>query len=88
MIFVQWPLMFAVLLPVIGLEAWILRGQLKLPLGRAAKGAALANLSSTIAGVPMAWAVMLGVELVLMQAINHFADRYHWSMSSPLWSVL
>ncbi len=88
MIFVQWPLMFAALLPVIAVEAWIFRRRLTLPLGRAVKGSTVANLASTIAGVPIAWAVMLAVEFPLMLGISHFAERYHWAMSSPLWSVL
>lgn len=88
MIFVQWPLMFAALLPVIAVEACVFRRRLTLPLGRAFKGSGFANLASTIAGVPIAWAVMLGVEFALMSGIGHFAERHHWAMSSPLWSVL
>ncbi len=84
MIFVEWPLMFAALLPVIAVEAWILRRRLTLPLGRAVKGSVVANLASTIAGVPIAWAVMFGAEFALLSGISHFVDRYHWSMSSPL----
>lgn len=88
MIFVQWPLMFAALLPVIAVEAWILRGRLTLPRGRAIKGSAFANLASTIVGVPIAWGVMLGVEFGVMSGVGHFAERHHWNMSSPLWNVL
>jgi hypothetical protein len=87
MLVVQWPLMFAALLPVIALEAWILRRRLGLPFGRAVKGSAMANLASTVAGVPIAWAVMLGVELVFTFGLVQFAQRYDWAMSSPLWSV-
>ena len=88
MIFVQWPLMFMALLPVIAVEGWILHRRLALPLGRAIKGSTYANLVSTIVGVPIAWAVMLGVEFVLMSGIMPFAERYQWNLSSPLWGVL
>jgi hypothetical protein len=76
MIVVQWPLMFAALLPVIALEAWILQRRLALPFGRAVRGSALANLASTLAVVPIASAVMLGVEFVFMLGISHLAQRY------------
>jgi hypothetical protein len=51
MIFVQWPLMTCALLPVIAIEALVVRKRLSLSYGRAFGGAAKANVASTLAGV-------------------------------------
>src|SRR5438094_902125 len=58
MIFVQWPLMICALLPVIVIEALVVRKRLALSYRRAFAGAAQANVVSTLAGVPLAWGLM------------------------------
>ena len=62
MIFVQWPLMICALLPVIAIEALVVRKRLSLSYGRAFGGATKANVVSTLAGVPLAWGLMLILE--------------------------
>jgi hypothetical protein len=51
MIFVQWPLMTCALLPVIAIEALVVRKRLSLSYGRAFGGAAKASAASTLAAV-------------------------------------
>lgn len=88
MIFVQWPLMFCALLPVILIEAEIVRRQLGLPYRRALAGAAKANVMSTLVGVPTAWLLMFVVELVTALPIALAANKWHWSLDSPVFFFL
>jgi hypothetical protein len=62
MIFLTFPVTVMLLLPVILVEAWFLRKWLALGVWEAGKLSAIANIASTLLGVPAAWAVMLCVE--------------------------
>src|SRR6266536_1309802 len=88
MIFVQWPLMICALLPVIAIEALVVRKRLALSYGRAFAGAAQANVVSTLAGVPLAWGLMLLLELATALPIIFAAQRWHWHYDSPIFYVL
>lgn len=63
MIFLTFPAMLALLIPIIFLEAWLCRRWLGLDTWTAIKSNALANVASTLIGVPAAWCVMLSVEM-------------------------
>jgi hypothetical protein len=63
MIIVQWPAMFWALIPVIVIEALLIRRWLSLSYSGAFKGTAIANIISTLIGVPLAWFVMFALEL-------------------------
>jgi len=62
MIVLTFPAMAVLLLPIILVEAWFLRKWIALGAWDAAKSSAVANIASTLVGVPAAWAVMLCVE--------------------------
>ena len=66
MIFVTMPAMVILLVPVIVIEGLLCRRWLRLTTWQAIKSNAVSNLASTIIGVPVAWAVMLGLELGTM----------------------
>jgi hypothetical protein len=88
MIFVQWPLMICALIPVIVIEALVIRKQLVLSYGRAFAGAAKANLVSTIVGVPLAWAIMLAVEFATLYPAILAAEKWHWRLDeSPVFYI-
>jgi hypothetical protein len=87
MIFVEWPLMFCALVPVIIIETLVLRRQLSLPFGRSLAGAARANVLSTLIGVPIAWAFMLAVEFAALSPIMWAAQKWHWNTESPLFYI-
>jgi hypothetical protein len=87
MIFVQWPLMLCALIPVIAIEAEVARRQLALPARKAFAGAAKANILSTLAGVPIAWGIMLAVEVATIFPLSLAAQKYHWRMESPVFSI-
>jgi hypothetical protein len=87
MIFVQWPLMLCALVPVIAVEAEVTRRGLTLPYRKAFAGAAKANVLSTLAGVPLAWVTMLAVEFATMLPLSLAAEKWHWSLDSPVFYV-
>ena len=88
MIFVQWPLMICALIPVIVVEALVIRKRLPIPYRRAFVGAAKANLVSTLVGVPAAWGIMLVVEFATLYPTILAAEKWHWRPDkSPLFSI-
>lgn len=63
MVMFQLPAMLLLLLPVIAVEAFVVRRELGLSQSEARKGVTRANVISTLVGIPLAWAVMLAVQL-------------------------
>ena len=63
MIVVQWPLMFATLVPVVVLETLVIHRRLRVSWRSALLGVGKANVLSTLIGVPLAWLLMFGLEL-------------------------
>jgi hypothetical protein len=64
MLFITWPGMLLALIPVVFIEAWIMRPRLELTSGKALKLAAIANLVSTVVGIPLTWMVLAGLEML------------------------
>lgn len=88
MIFVQWPLMLVALIPVILIEALLIRLWLPLSPNEAFTGVAKANALSTAIGVPLAWGIMLVVEFVTFLLIASSLDYLDWEPDSPLFQVV
>lgn len=63
MIFPQMVIMMIALAPIVVVEAVITQRQLRVSFKSAAKTMGIANLASTAIGIPMAWCVMLGLNL-------------------------
>jgi hypothetical protein len=88
MILLHWPLMLAALLPIILVEAQVIRHRLPMPYRQAVIGVGRANVFSTIAGVPLAWAVMFLLQMGVMIPLTSVADKWHWAQDGPVWQVL
>ncbi len=89
MIFVQWPLMIGALIPVIIVEALLIRRWVRLSYRDAFIGVTKANLLSTMAGVPLAWLVMFVLELAIMIPVGIAAEKWHWNFfDSPVFQVV
>jgi len=83
MIFVQWPLMLCALIPVIIVEALLIRRWVSMSYQDAFVGVTKANLLSTLAGIPIAWLAMLAVEFAVMLPIGLAVETWHWKYNSP-----
>jgi hypothetical protein len=89
MIFVQWPLMIGALIPVIIVEALLIRRWVQLSYRDAFFGVTKANLLSTLAGFPLAWLVMFVLEMVILIPVGIAADKWHWNfLDSPVFQVV
>ena len=69
MIFVQWPLMGYALVPIIVVELLVFRRVLHLGYKPALLGSALANILSTVVGVPISWGVAYGLERGIFESL-------------------
>jgi len=70
MIALTLPLMVMLLIPVVVIEGLLCKRWLGLTNWEAMKSNAVANLVSTIVGVPLAWAIMLGLEFTAIASVD------------------
>jgi len=80
------PGMLALLLPIVWIESWLCRKSLGLTPWVAVKSNAVANLASTLLGVPAAWFLAFAFEFFIVETIPHIPAFQHWH--SPLARVL
>ena len=88
MIVIEWPLMLAALVPVIILEALLIRRWLPLSYRQTFKGTAAANVVSTLAGVPLAWLMLLATEFAVGLPMVIAADKLHLNPDEPVLRVI
>lgn len=88
MIFLQWPLMIAAMIPVILVEAVLIRHWVPLSYRDALIGTAQANLMSTFAGIPLAWLAMFVVEMAVLFPAGMAAEKWHWKFDSPFFQAV
>ena len=76
MIALTFPLMLMLLIPVIVIEGLLCKKWLGLTNWEAMKSNAVSNLVSTLVGIPLAWAIMLGLQFGAMASVerSHFLD--------------
>jgi hypothetical protein len=88
MIFFAWPLMVCALIPVIVVEALLVRRWVPLSYEKAFIGIAGANALSTAVGVPLAWLVMFAAQLAIMLPVGLAAERWNWNLDGPAFEVV
>lgn len=92
MLALAWPGMFMALLPVIVIEAWYLHSRLKVPFGRSTKITTSSNLISTIIGIPLAWIVMLLIEMVgvllISQQVPSSGSLYQSTFGAAIMTIV
>ena len=64
MLVIELPLMAMALVPVVLIEVAVVRKSVAVPYRTALLDVGLANVGSTLLGVPLAWGVMLAIEIV------------------------
>jgi hypothetical protein len=82
MIFLTFPLMVILLVPIILIEAFLYKKWLGLTNRDAMRSSIISNLVSTIIGVPVAWAIMLGVEFGFIGLASQSRAFQNWN--SPI----
>lgn len=90
MILLTFPAMLTVLVPVILVEAWLYRRWMSLKAGTALKSSGVANLASTLIGVPVAWCAVLLLDFVALGGILRIPtfDRVLDKQDSPLAAII
>jgi hypothetical protein len=86
MIYLTFPAMLMMLIPIIVIEGFLCKKWLGLTMWAALKSNAVSNLASTIIGVPVAWAIMLAVEFATMGLVGRSQAIQNWH--SPLANVI
>jgi hypothetical protein len=84
MLLVEWPLMLCALVPVILLETEVVRRRLAWPYRKAIRGVARANVLSTAVAVPLAWLIMLVIELSAGFPVLSAAMKRGWPVENSL----
>ena len=86
MIFVTLPLMASALVPVILVEVWVGKPLLQASYGRSAWVFTVANVASTIIGIPAAWMIMLFLEFAFGTTIGpHMSPK---AFEGPVLNVI
>jgi hypothetical protein len=65
MLAITWPLQWLALLPVVALEGELAHRRLHLARPKALKVSLLANIVSTLIGIPLAWAILVVLEFTI-----------------------
>ena len=75
MLAIVWPAFWLAFIPIVLIEVWVLCKLLKNESFRSLLWpSTLANLFSTLIGIPIAWGVLLGLELLVMQLVDLLVD--------------
>ncbi len=82
MIVLTLPAMVVALVPVIVIEGLLCKKWLGMTTRQALGSNALSNLASTIVGVPLAWAILVGLEFGTMGMVNASPALQNWN--SPI----
>jgi len=86
MLFLTLPLMVCALLPAILVEAYVGKPLLKVSYGRSAWVFSVANVASTIVGVPAAWMAMFGLEFIFGTAVGPLVSEK--ALAAPVSKVI
>ena len=78
MLFVTWPGMLIALIPVVAIEAWIMKPRLRTAVGETLRLTGIANVTSAIVGIPLAWLALFGLELVSTRGGTAFGLDTPW----------
>jgi hypothetical protein len=75
-----WPWMIISLIPIIMIESLYIRRSLKLSFGRALKVMSIANIESTLIGVPITWVAWVIIEIILGYMGTLVFENFHVSL--------
>jgi len=83
MIFLTLPMMVILLVPIIVVEGFLCKKWLGLTTWQAMKSNAVSNVASTVIGIPIVWALLLGLEYGTFEIMDKagFIQRWHSPMA-------
>jgi hypothetical protein len=84
MIFITWPGMVLLLLPIIAAEAVFIIRRTALPRKKVIWATTAANAVSTILGIPLTWGLLFFCEMGLLEALSRTTNIGNSSWNSPL----
>ena len=87
MIGVYWPPAWLALVPVIWIEAWVARRTLRVSWPSAICSTALANLVSTLIGIPMTWVAWMMVEDGTARGMSNVGDGIYAVTAQAPWLI-
>ena len=76
MIVIAMPLMLSALIPIIGIEAYIIKRKLNLSFRDAMVSSATANVISTIIGVPITWGILYLMQISIALMLGGISSGY------------
>jgi hypothetical protein len=88
MIFIWWPLMVCALVPIVIVEAVLVRRWLSITYSEAFIGITKANLLSTFVGVPLSWLIMFAAQIVIGMPLALFGYALDSKLLSPVLGVV
>lgn len=88
MIFGEWLLVAYALIPVIGIETFVVHRYTALSIRKDLLRIAAANIVSTLVRVPIAWLGAFGLELALLLPLDSAAVHWTWLENSLLLQVI
>lgn len=74
------PAMIISLIPIIIIESWYIHRTLNLSFKRALKVMGIANIESTLIGIPLTWIIWVIVEMILGYVSYRVLDSFHISL--------
>jgi len=86
MLFLTFPAMLLLLIPIIIVEGLLCKKWLGITTWESMKANAFSNLASTVIGIPVAWAIMLGVEFATAGIVDWKFPNQDWD--SPIVSAV
>lgn len=72
-------LMVVALLPIVFIEAYVVRTMLALSFRKAVLPVAIANLVSTLIGIPITWFLLMLLEFASVTSLGAFTDQNIWT---------
>lgn len=87
MLVIFWPAMFFLLLPVILIESFVINKMLSLTVEESEKASTYSNIFSTLVGIPIAWLILLIIQVLGISFDSTFPGFFIWAQQlSPYFS--
>jgi hypothetical protein len=87
MIFVTFPYMCMALIPIIFIEAWVLKKSVDVKFKKAFWTTALSNVVSTVVGIPLTWGFLVGIQMLTRGGYGYGIDNIFTMFLAVTWQA-